>query len=76
MKNKILLLIIIIISILLIGCSAKTSEGSCMAACKDSHNCYYYGEDISLEKKEKECNINCWNSCYSHIINKTTMVGK
>jgi len=71
---KIFIVIALLSIVVLSGCSSRTAEGSCMNACEQVHDCYFTLEDSKDEQEKlvyKECQINCWKSCYSHIINNS-----
>ena len=73
MKKIILILGLLV---LLVGCSPRTPEGSCMNSCENSHDCtvLFDEEDKPEEVREafRECQISCWKSCYGHIISTNT----
>ena len=68
MKHKKLLLSLLILVIVLVsGCSPRTIEGSCMNSCRNSHNCF------TLDGEEaKECKTYCFELCYQSVINIPT----
>ena len=75
MGMKILFLVLILGMVLVSGCSANTIEGSCLNACQESNNCDYLNfkcmDDEQCAEQFKQCQITCWNVCYSDVINKS-----